>query len=151
MNGCVNCTNYRKSTLTATGFSASIPANGTLTFGTTTKITGNAISMGDNNTTINLNRAGLYLVSVSATATGAEDATAVSIQLNRNGVAVTDGFATFTPATAAGNAESMGFTTIVEVDNTTSSSGKPFIPISVTSTGQQADYTFSRITVVKIA
>ena len=29
--------------------------------------------------------------------------------------------------------------------------GKPFIPISITNTGQQADYTFSRITVVKIA
>lgn len=151
MNGCTNCQNYRKSTLTATGFSATIPANGTLTFGTTQKITGNAIEMGTNNTTINLKRAGLYLVSVSATATGAEDANAVSIQLNRGGVAITDGFATFTPATAAGNAENMGFTTIVEVDITTSNNGKAFIPISVTSTGQQADYTFSRITVVKIA
>ena len=40
MNGCINCQNYKKSTLTATGFSATIPANGTLTFGTTTKITG---------------------------------------------------------------------------------------------------------------
>lgn len=151
MNGCANCQNYRKSTLTATGFSANIPANGTLTFGTTQKITGNAIEMGTNNATINLKRAGLYLVSVSATATGAENANAVSIQLNRDGIAITDGFATFTPATAAGNAESMGFTTVVEVDTTTSNNGKAFIPISVTSTGQQADYTFSRITVVKIA
>ena len=71
MNGCTNC--YRKSTLTATGFSATIPANGTLTFGTTTKITGNAIEMGENNTTINLKRAGLYLISVSATATGSNN------------------------------------------------------------------------------
>ena len=45
----------------------------------------------------------------------------------------------------------MSFTTIVEVDNTNSTNGKPFIPISITNTGQQADYTFSRITVVKIA
>ncbi len=149
MNGCMNC--YRKSTLTATGFSATIPANGTLTFGTTTKITGNAIEMGENNTTINLKRAGLYEISVSATATGSADNEFVSMQLNRNNVAITDGFASFKPATAENNAESMSFTTIVEVDNTTAQNGKPFIPISITNTGQQADYTFSRITVVKIA
>ena len=149
MNGCTNC--YKKSTLTATGFSATIPANGTLTFGTTTKITGNAIEMGENNTTINLKRAGLYLISVSATATGSADNEFVSMQLNRNGNAITDGFASFKPATTENNAESMSFTTIVEVDNTNSTNGKPFIPISITNTGQQADYTFSRITVVKIA
>ena len=147
MNG---CNNYKKSTFVATGLSAVVPTNGTLTFGTTQRITGNAISMGLNNTSINLNRPGLYLVSVSATATGAENAEAVNIQLNRNGVALTDGFATFTPATAAGNAENMSFTTVVEV-NTTNGAGYKAIPLTITNTGQSATYTFSEITIVKFA
>ncbi len=151
MNGCTNCTNYKKSTFVATGFSEVVPANGTLTFGTSQRITGNAITMGDNNRSINLNRAGLYQVSFSASAEGANDATAVSFQLNRNGVALTDGFATFTPATAAGNIENVSFTTVVEVDNTRSQNGKPFIPLTITNTGDQATISFAQISVIKIA
>lgn len=143
------CSN-RKSTFVATGFSAVVPANGTITFGTTQKITGDAIEMGTNNTTVNLKRPGLYQVSVSATAEGAADAEAVNIQLNRNGTALTDGFSTFTPATAAGNKQVLAFTTIVEVA-TTSGNGYSFIPLSVTSTGQQATYTFVQICIQKIA
>ncbi len=51
-----SCQNYNKSTFVATGFSAVVPANGTLTFGTTQRITGDAIEMGTNNTTVNLKR-----------------------------------------------------------------------------------------------
>lgn len=151
MNGCNNCQNYKKSTFVATGFSEVVPANGTLTFGTSQRITGSAITMGTNNRSINLNRAGLYQISFSASAEGANDATAVSFQLNRDGVAITDGFATFTPATAAGNVENVGFTTVVEVDNTTVNTGKTFIPITITNTGDQATISFSQICVIKIA
>lgn len=151
MNGCLNCQNYRKSTFVATGFSEVVPANGTLTFGTSQRITGTAITMGTNNRSINLNRAGLYQVSFYASAEGANDATAVSFQLNRDGVAITDGFATFTPATAAGNIENVGFTTVIEVDNTTASNGKPSIPLTITNTGDQATISFSQICVIKIA
>lgn len=151
MNGCMNCRNYRKSTFVATGFSEVVPANGTLTFGTSQRITGNAITMGANNRSINLNRAGLYQVSFCASAEGANNATAVSFQLNRDGVAITDGFATFTPATAAGNIENVGFTTVIEVDNTTASNGKSSIPLTITNTGDQATISFSQICVIKIA
>lgn len=149
MNECQNC--YRKSTFVATGFSEVVPANGTLTFGTTQRITGNAITMGENNRSINLNRAGLYQVSFCASSEGANDATAVSYQLNRDGVALTDGFATFTPATAAGNVENVGFTTVVEVKNTNNNSGKSFIPLTITNTGDQSTISFSQICVIKIA
>lgn len=142
---------FRKSTFVATGFSEVVAPNGTLTFGTSQRITGNAITMGENNRSINLNRAGLYQVSFSASAKGTNDATAVSFQLNRDGVAITDGFATFTPATAEGNIENVAFTTVISVNNTTSKDGKPFIPLTITNTGDSSDISFSQICVIKIA
>lgn len=145
----MNC-NYQKSTLVASVYNQNVAENGTLPF-TNIRKTGTAISMNSANNAILLNKAGLYQVTLSFSANGATDATAISGQINRNGVAMIDGLATFTPATAEGNTENASVTTVVEVDTTISGQGSANIPLTITNTGQEATYTVAIVTVIKIA
>lgn len=147
----MNCNRYQKSTLTASGYTQTLAANVTASFTTSVKTTGTSITMGADNKTINLNSAGLYQINLSGIATGAADATTVSLQIVRDGVALTTGLASFTPATAEGNTENIAVSTIVEVNNTCSASGKSSIPITVVNTGGEAIYTAIIISIVKIA
>lgn len=143
--------NFCKSTLVASGYTQTLAANDTASFTTSVKTTGSSIVMGADNKTINLKSAGLYQINLSAIATGDVDATAVSLQINRDGIALTTGLASFTPATAEGNTENIAVSTIVEVDKTCCGQGKSAIPITVTNTGGDAIYTAIIISVIKIA
>lgn len=142
--------NYAKSTLVASVYNQNVAENGTLPF-TNIRKTGTAITMNSANNAILLNKAGLYQVTLSFSANGTTDATAISGQINRNGVAMIDGLATFTPATAEGNTENASVTTIVEVDTTVNGAGSANIPLTITNTGQEATYTVAVVSVIKIA
>lgn len=141
--------NCKKGFIVATNYTQTIALNATLPF-TTENQNGNSITYNSSTNTFNLRRAGNYRITLSASAEGSADATAVSLQINRNNVALRSGLATFTPATAEGNIESMSVSTIVSVNKTCPCVGSSSIPITITNTGSEATYTVYIITIEEL-
>lgn len=143
-----NC-NCKKGFIVATNYTQTIQLNATLPF-TIENQNGNSITYNSSTNTFNLNKAGKYRITLSASAEGSADATPVSLQINRNNIALKSGLATFTPATAEGNIESMSVSTIVTVNKTCACVGSSSIPITITNTGSEATYTVYIITIEEL-
>ena len=140
---------YQKSILNAyTITNQTITTNQTVDFNNTNILNGCSIDFNSGSPSIYLRKPGVYLVTMDASVAEAGTAGVITMQLQRNGVNVNGAQASI-DSTAAGDTDSMSFTTVIKVlpsccsvDNTTT--------LTVLNTGVEAIYSNANVTVVKL-
>ena len=140
---------YKKSLLNAyTNTDQTVTTDGVIRFDNTNVVNGCSIAFVSGATSITLKKAGVYLITMDATASDSGTPGEITMQINRNGTPI-NGATAAAVTTASTDVFPLSVTTLVKVlpsccstDNTT--------VITVTNTGVGAIYANANITVVKL-
>lgn len=124
-----------------------VAANGTVPFNNISLLKG-CSSMIQGSGTIQLNKCGIYQVTVNAAAEGTAASTA-SIQLRNNGVLMPAAFASST-VTAVDTIYDLGFTTLVQVPQNNNPNCICSVPTNIEVVNVGDDVTFDSITITVV-
>lgn len=150
----MNCNRiYQKSILdTYTNTSTTLVAGANIPLNINYILNGCSIAHTETSPTINLLKAGKYLVTFNATLAPSGTATGnMTVQLFRNGVAV-PGATSSVSGTSETDVENVNITKIIEVDSVCpcAGNGNVTIPLVFTNTGIEAVYSNIQVTVTKL-
>lgn len=140
---------YQKSLLnTYTNTSQTVATNGNIRFDNVNVLDGCSIDFNASSTSVVLDKAGVYFITMDATVSDAGTPGAVGLQIAKNGTGI-NGATAKTVTTASTDVYALTVSTIVKVlpsccstDNTTT--------ITVANTGLSAIYTNANLTIVKL-
>lgn len=140
---------YQKSLLnTYTNTSQTVATNGNIRFDNVNVLDGCSIDFNASSTSVVLDKAGVYFITMDATVSDAGTPGTVGLQIAKNGTGI-NGATTKTVTTASTDVYSLTVSTIVKVlpsccstDNTTT--------VTVANIGLSAIYTNANLTIVKL-
>ena len=145
---CVN-KQYQKSLLnTYTNTSQTITTSGNIRFDNVNVLDGCSIDFNAGTTSITLDKAGVYFITMDATVSDAGTPGAVSFQINKNGASI-NGATAKVVTTASTDVYALSASTIVKVLPSCCSTDNTTI-VTVSNTGLSAIYTNANLTVVKL-